>query len=85
LPAGSVDSLLGTARSGDVEAAYKTLDVSPEMSDLEIKKAYREKCIQFHPDKLASKGLPEEFMKYANEQVAKINAAYDIIEKHRSG
>jgi DnaJ like chaperone protein len=85
LPAGSVDSLLGTAKSGDVEAAYKTLDVSPEMSDLEIKKAYREKCIQFHPDKLASKGLPEEFMKYANEQVSKINAAYDIIEKHRSG
>jgi DnaJ like chaperone protein len=84
LPAGSIDALLGTSKRGDVEAAYKTLAVAPEMSDLEIKKAYREKCIQFHPDKLASKGLPDEFMQYANEQLSKINAAYDIIEKHRA-
>ncbi len=83
LPAGAADALLGTSKASVVEEAYKTLEVSPEMSDLEIKKAYREKCIKFHPDKLASKGLPEEFMKYANEQLAKVNAAYDIIEKHR--
>jgi len=83
LPAGSVDALLGTSKTSAVEDAYTILDVSPEMSDLEIKKAYREKCIQFHPDKLASKGLPDEFMTYATEQLAKVNAAYDVIEKHR--
>ena len=32
---------------------------------------------------LASKGLPDEFMTYATEQLAKVNAAYDVIEKHR--
>jgi len=84
LPPGSVDALLGTSKASAVEEAYTVLEVSPDMSDLEIKKAYREKCIQFHPDKLASKGLPEEFMKYANEQLAKVNAAYDVIQKHRS-
>jgi DnaJ like chaperone protein len=83
LPAGSVDALLGTSKASDVDAAYKTLGVTLDMSDLEIKKVYREKCIQFHPDKLASKGLPEEFMKYANEQLATVNTAYDTIEKHR--
>ncbi len=54
------------------------------MTDSEIKKVYREKCLQFHPDKLASKGLPDEFMKFANEQLAKINEAYETIKNARA-
>ena len=50
----------------------------------EIKKVYRQKCMDYHPDKLASKGLPEEFMTYANEQLAKINQAYESIKKSRN-
>jgi len=84
LRAGTVDALLGTSTAGAVDDAYKVLEVSPGMSDAEIKKAYREKCVQFHPDKLASKGLPDEFMKYAHEQLAKINDAYEVIKKARS-
>jgi DnaJ like chaperone protein len=83
LRAGTVDALLGTSSAGKVEDAYNVLDVSPDMSDAEIKKVYREKCIELHPDKLASKGLPDEFMKFANEQLAKVNAAYDIIKEAR--
>jgi len=64
--------------------AYQVLECTPEMSDAEIKKKYREKCIEFHPDKLAAKGLPDEFMKYANEQLAKINEAYDALKKARN-
>ena len=37
----------------------------------------------FHPDKLRSKNLPEEFTKFANDQLAKINDAYDTICKVR--
>jgi len=80
---GTVDSLLGGGRANNLDDAYKVLDVTPEMSDAEIKKVYRQKCIEFHPDKLASKGLPSEFMEYANEQLSKINEAYDTIKKAR--
>ncbi|QBG48663.1 co-chaperone DjlA [Verrucomicrobia bacterium S94] len=71
------------AQVNAVENAYKVLDVSPDASDAEIKKIYRQKCMEFHPDKLASKGLPEEFMTYAHEQLAKVNEAYDVIKKER--
>ena len=53
------------------------------MSVAEIKKAYRKKCLEFHPDKLASKGLPEEFMKFSNEQMIKIQDAYNKIMSSR--
>ena len=59
---------------------FKTVD---QLSDDEIKKVYRQKCVEFHPDKLASKGLPDEFMKYAHEQLTKINEAYETIKKVR--
>lgn len=81
---GTVDAMLHEGGSSLLDEAYQVLDSSREMSDAEIKKAYREKCILFHPDKLASKGLPDEFMKYANEQLAKINEAYARIEKSRA-
>ncbi len=81
---GTIDALLGTSRVNAVDDAYKVLEVSPNMSDTEIKKAYRQKCVEFHPDKLASKGLPDEFMTYAHEQLAKVNDAYETIQKARA-
>lgn len=83
LPPGTVDAMLG-GRTNNLNDAYRTLECTPEMSDADIKKIYRDKCIQYHPDKLASKGLPDEFMKYANDQLAKINDAYDTIQKARA-
>jgi DnaJ like chaperone protein len=82
LQPGTIDALLG-GRTDNLDDAYKVLECTPDMSDAEIKTVYRKKCIEFHPDKLASKGLPKEFMEYANEQLAKINEAYDTIKKTR--
>ena len=84
LQPGTIDALLGGGRAKNVDEAYTILGVTPEMTDVEIKKAYRQKCIEFHPDKLASKGLPDEFMTYANDQLSKINEAYDDIKTVRS-
>lgn len=84
LQPGTVDALLGGRSTGNLDAAYKVLECTPDMSDAEIKKVYRQKCIDFHPDKLASKGLPDEFMQYANGQLAKVNEAYDTIKKSRA-
>jgi len=84
---GTIDAMLGGAaptRAGAVDIAYKVLECTPDMSDDEIKKVYRQKCLEYHPDKLASKGLPDEFMQYAHEQLAKINEAYDTIKKARA-
>jgi len=81
---GTIDSMLGTSTASDPTNAYKVLEATPEMSDDEIKKIYRQKCVEYHPDKLASKGLPDEFMQYATEQLAKVNDAYDTIKKSRA-
>lgn len=83
LRTGTIDALLGGGRTNHLEDAYKVLDVTPGMSDDEIKKVYRQKCVEFHPDKLASKGLPKEFMEYAHDQLAKVNDAYETIKKAR--
>jgi DnaJ like chaperone protein len=84
LRTGTIDALLGGGRANNIDDAYKVMECTPDMSDDEIKKVYRQKCIDFHPDKLASKGLPDEFMKYAHEQLAKVNEAYDTIKKSRA-
>ncbi len=83
---GTIDAMLGgipQTRTGALDNAYRILECTPDMGDDEIKRIYRQKCLEYHPDKLASKGLPDEFMQYANEQLAKINEAYDIIKKAR--
>ncbi|WP_250655498.1 co-chaperone DjlA [Alkalimarinus coralli] len=63
--------------------AYQLLGVTPEASDAEIKKSYRRLMSQHHPDKLVSKGLPEEMMKIATEKTREIKAAYDVIKASR--
>ena len=42
-----------------------------------VKKAYRRLMNQHHPDKLVSKGLPEEFTHLAEEKFREIQQAYD--------
>ncbi|MCP5208370.1 MAG: co-chaperone DjlA [Hahellaceae bacterium] len=66
-----------------LKEAYQALGVSPQVSDAEVKKAYRRLLSQHHPDKLVAKGLPEEMMKLANEKTHEIRAAYELIMKAR--
>lgn len=66
------------------DRAYQILGVSQQASDEEIKSAYKKLVLEYHPDKLMSKGVPEDFIKIANEKMAKINSAYDQIRKERN-
>jgi DnaJ like chaperone protein len=63
--------------------AYAILGVDRNVSDKEIKRAYRRLMNQHHPDKLVSKGMPEEMIKIATEKTHKIRAAYDQIKQMR--
>ena len=51
--------------------------------DAEVKKAYRRLMNQHHPDKLVSKGLPEEMIQIANQKTQEIRRAYDRIKEER--
>jgi len=63
--------------------AYAVLGVDESASDAEVKKAYRRQMSQHHPDKLVSKGLPEEMIELAKEKSQEIQAAYERIKASR--
>jgi DnaJ like chaperone protein len=66
-----------------LDQAYAQLGLTREASDAEIKKAYRKLVSQYHPDKLVSRGLPEEMMEVAKNRVREINTAYDRVKQAR--
>lgn len=76
----------GSARPSSrqqIEQSYAVLGLTPEASDDEIKRAYRRLMSQNHPDKLVSKGLPEEMIQLANEKTQQIKQAYETIKAAR--
>ena len=60
---------------------YSVLGVSPDASDEEIKKAYRELARKYHPDNYQNNPLAD----LAEEKMKAINEAYDAITKQRAG
>ncbi len=60
---------------------YEVLGVSKQMRFDEIRKKYLKKRREFHPDKLISKGLPEELIEKAKEKFIEIQEAYEELEK----
>ncbi|MCU0359396.1 MAG: DnaJ domain-containing protein [Bacteroidia bacterium] len=65
----------------DVNSDYKVLEIEPNASDDDIKKAYRQMAVRYHPDKVAHMG--EEYQKGAKEKFQKIQEAYENIKKQR--
>lgn len=64
-----------------LENDYKILEVSPDATDDEVKKAYRAAAKKHHPDKVSHLG--EDVRKAAEEKFAKVNEAYERIKKSR--
>ena len=66
-----------------LKEAYAVLGVTSAASDGEVKKAYRRQMNEHHPDKLVSKGMPEEMVKMATEKTQEIKAAYELVVAQR--
>jgi DnaJ like chaperone protein len=71
------------ANTAPLAQAYAKLGLKNGASDEEVKKAYRKLVSQYHPDKLVSRGLPEEMMEVAKTRVREINTAYEQIKQNR--
>lgn len=59
--------------------AYALLEVNPDATKQEVKRAYRRSMSRNHPDKLIAQGLPQEMIKMANDKTQKILKAYELI------
>jgi DnaJ like chaperone protein len=62
---------------------YATLGVSRSADAEELRATWKRLMRENHPDSLASRGVPAEFIARASEKVARINAAWDRIKRER--
>jgi DnaJ like chaperone protein len=67
----------------DVDRYYKILNSTPSSSNEEIKANYKKLAKDFHPDRVISKGLPEEFVRFATKRFQEIQEAYEKIKSER--
>jgi DnaJ like chaperone protein len=72
----------GMAAAGGPDP-YAVLGLKRDAPDAEVRAAWRRLMRENHPDSLAARGVPPEFVKRATEKVAGINAAWDRIKRER--
>ena len=75
-----VDSILAQFRPSN-DSNYRILEIEPNATEEEVKKAYRKMAIKYHPDKVATLG--EDVQKAAEEKFKAISQAYEAICRER--
>ncbi|MDO9001307.1 MAG: TerB family tellurite resistance protein [Bacteroidota bacterium] len=65
----------------DVNSDYRVLGIENNATEEDIKKAYRQMVVRYHPDKVIHMG--EEYQKGAKEKFQKIQEAYENIKKNK--
>ncbi len=69
--------------SRQIDRYYAILQSRREDRTDEIKRNYRRLVNEYHPDKIASKGLPDEFARYATDKFREIQDAYEKVRSER--
>ncbi len=78
------DRARGAAPRGEAAAdPYAVLGLTRNASDDEVRGTWRRLMRENHPDSLAARGVPADFIESATERVAEINAAWDRIKRER--
>jgi len=67
----------------NIQDAYALLGIKESDSMDVIKKAYRKKIRQYHPDIIASQNQSEAYMEEATEKTQELNQAYEMIKRER--
>ena len=75
-----VDSFFAQFRPSN-DSNYRILEITPEATDEEVKKAYRKMAVKYHPDKVATLG--EDVQRAAEEKFKAVSQAYEAICKER--
>ena len=65
----------------DENDPYLVLGLEPDATIEQIKDAYHALVLEYHPDRLISKGLPKEMLALSNGRMATINSAYNSLLK----
>lgn len=65
----------------DVRSPYSILEISPDATDEEVKKAYRKMALKYHPDKVAHLG--SSVQESAKVKFQQLNQAYNEIKRQR--
>ena len=80
LPMGYTEREVGNQHNSRKHAS-EVLGIAEFASEDDIKKAYRAKCKEMHPDTLQRHGLPAELIKHAAAQIQSYTDARDILLK----
>ena len=78
----SIRSMFVGKKEGELERWFKILNIHPDASESEIKKAHRRMIVKYHPDKL--QGVSDDIVKLAEEKFLLVQKAYENIMKSRS-
>ena len=66
------------------DSAYHVLGLGADASNEDVKHRYRTLVKEYHPDRIAAKGLPEEFTRLAQDKFREIQGAYESIKQERN-
>ena len=75
-----MDSIFAQFRPSN-DSNYRILEITPDATNEEVKKAYRKMAVKYHPDKVATLG--EDIQKAAEEKFKAISQAYEAICRER--
>lgn len=76
----TVSAMFGGA-TGPSSRAYEILGIERNTTEEEIKKAYRQMALKYHPDRVTHLG--EDVRKAAEEKFKKVQEAYEAIKKEK--
>ena len=74
----------GDADAARVSAAYQALGISPDVSNDEVKTAYRRLMNRNHPDKISSGNPGADRIAEAERRTREIRGAYELLKARRS-